>query len=74
MGCRPMIAVAVREAADHRALVHDLRVFRQQFADLKPRQGSGNRSKRAAIFSGSTGLHVERIKLGWSAVHPDENN
>ena len=70
----PVIAIAVRKAADHRAFVHDLRVLRQQFADLKPGQSGGNRCERPAIFGGSTGFHVERVKLRRSAVHPDEND
>ena len=74
VGGGPVIAVAVRETADHRALVHHLGVLRQQFTDINPRDVGVDRLEGATKLRRCVGLHVKRVELRGTAVHPDQNH
>ena len=74
MGGRPVVAIAVGEAADHRALVHHLGVRGEELADVEAGEARTDWLEGAAELCRGVGLHVEGVELRRAAMHPDEDH
>ncbi len=74
VGGGPVVAVAMGEAADHRARVHPLGVLREELADLDAGEVRADRLEGPAELGRAFGIHVEGVELRPPAVHPDEDH
>ena len=78
-GHQPLVAAAVvgevvRDRADEREAIGDLRMEREEFGDFDARDVGLHRLELAAVFGGSLRLHVVGFHVGKPTRQPDEDD
>src|ERR1043166_6289574 len=69
-----MVRLLPGRAPDDRELVGDLRLLREELADLHSRDVRSDRPELAAHLGGRVGLHVVRVEVAGAAAPPDHDD